>query len=175
MNRNKGSIVDIRSKGYSLVIKEINSETHSWTHSLASFAILAFSGRDFFIMRATLQKVDVMDTAWQCQRVKLLTLQLASSDLALWDQVHLRRLTDLLNLTWFTVGRRPVVLLSRSSATLYCRFRKLYLRTPTKIASMATLQSRQPHYFSPPFFLFIKSTYKHNGLGICIVWVPPSL
>lgn len=167
MNRNKCSIVDIRSKGYSLVIKEINSETHSWTHSLASFAILAFSGRDFFIMRATLQGVDVMDTVWHCQRMKLLTLQLASSDLALWDQVHLRRLTDLLNLTWFTVGRRRVVLLSRSSATLYCRFRKLYLRThefQCDIASIATLQSSQPHCFSPPSNVSI-SKYNTMSLG----------
>jgi hypothetical protein len=33
-------------------MKEMNSETHSWTVSLESFAILAFSGRVFFMMRA---------------------------------------------------------------------------------------------------------------------------
>lgn len=40
-------------KGYSLVMKEINSETHSCTHSFASFAILALSGSARFIIRAT--------------------------------------------------------------------------------------------------------------------------
>jgi hypothetical protein len=34
-------------------MKEINSLTHSCMHSLASFAILAFSGRAVFIIRAT--------------------------------------------------------------------------------------------------------------------------
>lgn len=34
------------------VMKEMNSETHSCTVSLESLAILAFSGRVFFIMRA---------------------------------------------------------------------------------------------------------------------------
>ena len=38
----------------SLVINAMNSDTHSWTHSLASLAILAFSGRARFIIRATL-------------------------------------------------------------------------------------------------------------------------
>jgi hypothetical protein len=37
----------------SLVMKEMNSLTHSCMHSLASFAILALSGKAFFIMRAT--------------------------------------------------------------------------------------------------------------------------
>ena len=32
-------------------MKEMNSETHSCTVYLASFAILAFSGSAFFIMR----------------------------------------------------------------------------------------------------------------------------
>lgn len=34
-------------------MKEMNSETHSCIHSLASFAILAFSGRAVFIILAT--------------------------------------------------------------------------------------------------------------------------
>lgn len=34
----------------SLVMNEINSETHYWTVSFASFAIFAFSGRDFFMI-----------------------------------------------------------------------------------------------------------------------------
>lgn len=34
-------------------MKEINSLTHSCMHSLASLAILAFSGSAFFMMRAT--------------------------------------------------------------------------------------------------------------------------
>jgi hypothetical protein len=37
----------------SLVIKEINSLTHSCMHSFASLAILAFSGKAVFIIRAT--------------------------------------------------------------------------------------------------------------------------
>ena len=37
----------------SLVINEMNSLTHSCMHSLASFAIFAFSGRANFMMRAT--------------------------------------------------------------------------------------------------------------------------
>lgn len=36
---------------YSLVIKLMNSDTHSCTVSLASFAILAFGGRAFFMIR----------------------------------------------------------------------------------------------------------------------------
>ena len=37
----------------SLVMKEMNSLTHSCIHSLASLAILAFSGRAVFMIRAT--------------------------------------------------------------------------------------------------------------------------
>lgn len=37
----------------SLVMNEINSLTHSCIHSFASFAILAFSGRAVFMIRAT--------------------------------------------------------------------------------------------------------------------------
>jgi hypothetical protein len=33
--------------------KLMNSETHSWTHSLASFAIFAESGREFFMILPT--------------------------------------------------------------------------------------------------------------------------
>ena len=44
----------------SLVIKEMNSLTHSCMHSLASFAILAFSGRAVFIIRATGAKLRIL-------------------------------------------------------------------------------------------------------------------
>lgn len=44
----------------SLVIKEINSLTHSCMHSLASLAIFAFSGRAFFMMRATGAKLRML-------------------------------------------------------------------------------------------------------------------
>ena len=40
----------LRIKAYSLVRKLINSETHSWTISRASFAILASLGRAYFII-----------------------------------------------------------------------------------------------------------------------------
>ena len=36
------------------MMKDMNSDTHSWTVSLESLAILAFSGRLFFMMRAML-------------------------------------------------------------------------------------------------------------------------
>jgi len=36
------------------VMKLMNSETHSWTVSLASLDIFAFAGRDFFMIRLTL-------------------------------------------------------------------------------------------------------------------------
>ena len=49
LTRARCSIASIKT--YSLVIKEMNSETHSWTVSFASFAILAFAGRFRFIMR----------------------------------------------------------------------------------------------------------------------------
>jgi hypothetical protein len=42
------------------VMKEMNSDTHSCTHSLASLAILALSGKDFFMMRATLYKIIII-------------------------------------------------------------------------------------------------------------------
>ena len=35
------------------MMKLMNSETHSWTVSLASFEIFAFPGRAFFIIRPT--------------------------------------------------------------------------------------------------------------------------
>jgi hypothetical protein len=44
----------------SLVIKEMNSLTHSCMHSFASFAILAFSGKAFFMMRATGAKLRML-------------------------------------------------------------------------------------------------------------------
>lgn len=36
------------------MMKLMNSETHSWTVSLASLDILAFAGSDFFMIRLTL-------------------------------------------------------------------------------------------------------------------------
>lgn len=44
----------------SLVIKLMNSLTHSCIHSLASFAILAFSGRASFMIRATGAKLRML-------------------------------------------------------------------------------------------------------------------
>jgi hypothetical protein len=41
-------------RAYSLVMKLMNSDTHSWTVSLASFAILALGGSAFFIIRLML-------------------------------------------------------------------------------------------------------------------------
>ena len=41
------------SNAPSLVMKDMNSLTHSCMHSFASFAILAFSGRAVFMIRAT--------------------------------------------------------------------------------------------------------------------------
>ena len=42
------------------MINEINSLTHSCMHSFASFAILALSGRAFFIIRATGAKLRML-------------------------------------------------------------------------------------------------------------------
>src|SRR5947208_6688061 len=44
----------------SLVMNEMNSLTHSCIHSLASFAIFAFSGRAVFIIRATGAKLRML-------------------------------------------------------------------------------------------------------------------
>jgi len=44
----------------SLVMNEINSDTHSCMHSLASFAIFAFSGRADFMIRATGAKLRML-------------------------------------------------------------------------------------------------------------------
>jgi len=44
----------------SLVMKEMNSLTHSCIHSLASLAILAFSGRAVFMIRATGAKFRIL-------------------------------------------------------------------------------------------------------------------
>lgn len=44
----------------SLVMKEMNSLTHSCMHSLASLAILALSGRAIFMMRATGAKLRML-------------------------------------------------------------------------------------------------------------------
>lgn len=44
----------------SLVMNEMNSLTHSCMHSLASFAILAFSGRAVFMIRATGAKLRML-------------------------------------------------------------------------------------------------------------------
>lgn len=57
------------------MMKEMNSLTHSCMHSLASFAILAFSGRAIFMMRATGAKLRILASeavpqaetfAWLC-------------------------------------------------------------------------------------------------------------
>jgi hypothetical protein len=42
------------------VMNEMNSLTHSCIHSLASFAIFAFSGRAVFIIRATGAKLRML-------------------------------------------------------------------------------------------------------------------
>lgn len=47
----------------SLVINEMNSLTHSCMHSLASFAILAFSGNAVFMIRATGAKFRISASA----------------------------------------------------------------------------------------------------------------
>jgi hypothetical protein len=44
----------------SLVMNEMNSDTHSCMHSLASFAILAFSGNADFIILATGAKLRML-------------------------------------------------------------------------------------------------------------------
>lgn len=44
----------------SLVMNDINSLTHSCMHSFASFAILAFSGRAVFMIRATGAKLRML-------------------------------------------------------------------------------------------------------------------
>lgn len=51
----------------SLVMKEMNSLTHSCMHSLASFAIFALSGSDVFMMRATGAKL-AMNCSDSCRR-----------------------------------------------------------------------------------------------------------
>jgi len=49
------------------VIKEMNSLTHSCMHSLASLAILAFSGKAVFIIRATGAKFLMLASeVWEC-------------------------------------------------------------------------------------------------------------
>ena len=54
----------------SLVMKEMNSETHSWTHSRASLAILpCVEGMDFFMMRATLAMG--RKRSWKKEQAKL--------------------------------------------------------------------------------------------------------
>ena len=52
----------------SLVMKEMNSLTHSCMHSLASLAIFAFSGSAVFIIRATGAKLRMLasDTRLLC-------------------------------------------------------------------------------------------------------------
>lgn len=44
----------------SLVMKEMNSDTHSCMHSFASLAIFAFSGRANFMIRATGAKLRML-------------------------------------------------------------------------------------------------------------------
>lgn len=50
----------------SLVMKDINSLTHSCMHSFASFAIFAFSGRAVFIIRATGAKFLILASECSC-------------------------------------------------------------------------------------------------------------
>jgi hypothetical protein len=45
-------------------MKDINSLTHSCMHSLASFAIFAFSGNAVFMMRATGAKFRISASAY---------------------------------------------------------------------------------------------------------------
>jgi hypothetical protein len=54
----------------SLVMKEMNSLTHSCMHSLASLAILAFSGNAVFMIRATGAKLRMLasEAAAPCKR-----------------------------------------------------------------------------------------------------------
>ncbi|KAH9815701.1 hypothetical protein Tdes44962_MAKER00949 [Teratosphaeria destructans] len=52
----------------SLVMKEMNSLTHSCMHSLASFAILAFSGKAVFMIRATGAKLWMLASLSQMAR-----------------------------------------------------------------------------------------------------------
>ena len=49
----KDAVSAIHGSIPSLVMNEMNSDTHSCMHSLASFAILAFSGSANFMIRAT--------------------------------------------------------------------------------------------------------------------------
>lgn len=51
---------ELERNGPSLVMNDINSLTHSCMHSLASFAILAFSGRAVFMIRATGAKLRML-------------------------------------------------------------------------------------------------------------------
>lgn len=48
----------------SLVMKEMNSLTHSCIHSLASLAILALSGSAFFMILATGAKLRMLASYW---------------------------------------------------------------------------------------------------------------
>jgi hypothetical protein len=48
------------------VMNEMNSLTHSCIHSFASLAILAFSGRAVFIIRATGAKFLMLESKYSC-------------------------------------------------------------------------------------------------------------
>jgi len=50
----------------SLVMNEMNSETHSCMHSFASFAIFAFSGKAPFMIRATGAKLRILASLCSC-------------------------------------------------------------------------------------------------------------
>jgi hypothetical protein len=56
----------------SLVIKDMNSETHSCMHSFASFAILAFSGKADFMILATGAKFCMLASVCKCALSALL-------------------------------------------------------------------------------------------------------
>src|SRR5688500_14295647 len=55
-----GMVVGGRGFLPSLVMKDMNSLTHSCMHSLASLAIFALSGRAFFMIRATGAKLRML-------------------------------------------------------------------------------------------------------------------
>lgn len=56
----------------SLVMKDMNSDTHSCIHSFASFAILAFSGRADFMILATGAKFCMLASVCRCALSALL-------------------------------------------------------------------------------------------------------
>lgn len=68
----------------SLVMNEMNSLTHSCMHSLASFAIFAFSGRAVFMIRATGAKLRILASEWPRSYFSPLEAPRVSGD---WEEV----------------------------------------------------------------------------------------